>query len=665
MKKKIIWITILLVIGFLVYQAIQFFIVKQDNINSIYLIPSDAIFFFEMDEPISNLKTLSKSEIWDHFQTNEQIHEMSAALNAIDSMFQSETDLFEVIGDRDLIVSTHMIKRDDYGFLYIVDLGKLSRLNLIKKNINQFLSDGFKVTKRSFENVELTEITDQESYETLTIGFIENQMIASYTGNLVEKSITEYQSPTIGRDLQFLEVQHQVKQNDLLRFYLNHKMIKDYYRIFSNEPSENIDLLTNAFTFSGWSIDEKNDKLLTATGATTSGATTISLIRALEKSGTTTRDITEVIPESTAFFVSFAFEEFKDLHDNFYDLVSTSNPETLKTYEDGKKRVEKFLDISLEHDFYEWVDDEIAFATCLPAGRKQFLNGDEEQEGLVIVLKSKDVDVSTASLNKIQKQIRKRTPVKFKTVTYRDYQINYLEIKGFFKLILGSMFERIEKPYYTTIDDYVVFSNSPKTLKLFIDSYEERKTLARNDYFIDFEDEFYSSSNVFLYVNTNLALAAGKGFLTTESKELLAKEEPFFSQLTQIGVELIAVEDRFDSKLALHYDKEYDLDAIRLEEKYRNQPMDFITVKDEIDSETIFRIDIFPNDFTASRYETKYSNGKTKSRVSLKDGKPDGVFKEYYANGDLKISGRYKKGEQTGTWKVYGRDGKLFYKRKY
>ncbi|KQC33170.1 glucosyltransferase-S [Nonlabens sp. YIK11] len=658
MKKKIIWIAILGIIGFLVYQAIHFFLVKQDSVNSIYLIPSDSVFFFEMDEPISNLKTLSKSEIWDHFQSNEQIHAMSAKLNAIDSMFQSDTDLFEIIGDRDLIVSAHMIKRDDYAFLYIVDLGKLSRLNLIKENLNQFVSDGFKVNKRNFENIELTEITDLESFETLTIGFIENQMIASYHAKLLEDSIKEFQNPVIGRDLQFLEVQQEVRQNGLLRLYLNHKKLKEYYRVFSIQPSESVDMLTDDFAYTGWNIDEKNDRLLTATGFTTGNAATTSLMRALEESGTAARDIPKVLPQETAFFMSFGFDEFTQLHNNFYELLSTSNPESLATYTSGRQRVEQFLDISLEQDFYDWVDNEIAFA-------KAYSPQLSEQEGLAVVFKSKDVDVSNASLQKIQEKIRKRTPVKFKAVTYRDYQINYLEIKGFFKLILGNLFERIEKPYYTTIDDYVVFSNSPKTLKLFIDAYEEDNTLEEDDYFTDFEDEFSSRSNVFVYVNTNLSMKAAQAYLTGESKELLQKEELFFSQLTQLGMELTAQNDQFVSKLALHYDKDYDLDVLRLEEKYKDYPTDFVSVDNEIDTKSIFRIELFPSDFTASRYETKYANGKLKMRVSLKDGQPHGVYKEYYPSGDLKISGRYKNGEQTGTWKVYGRDGKLFYKKRY
>jgi hypothetical protein len=229
-KKKIIWLMLIGILGYLGYQAITLFALDEDRINAVYLVPKDAVFFMEMDEPLRNMKTLAKSEIWDHLQTNEAIHKMSAKLNAVDSIFQSETSLFELIGDRDVIISAHMIKRDDYAFLYVVDMQKLSQLNLLKNNINQVLRGDFKVTKRFYNEVEITEVIDQDTYEVLSLAFIKNQMIASYTHTLIEKSIEEFQSPEIGRSLQFLEIQREVKQNDLFRFYLNHKYLTSYYK---------------------------------------------------------------------------------------------------------------------------------------------------------------------------------------------------------------------------------------------------------------------------------------------------------------------------------------------------------------------------------------------------------------------------------------------------
>ena len=36
----------------------------------------------------------------------------------------------------------------------------------------------------------------------------------------------------------------------------------------------------------------------------------------------------------------------------------------------------------------------------------------------------------------IEKKIKRRTPVKIKTANYKDFEINYIEMKGFFPLVL-------------------------------------------------------------------------------------------------------------------------------------------------------------------------------------------------------------------------------------
>ncbi|WP_438969407.1 DUF3352 domain-containing protein [Nonlabens sp.] len=659
-RKKYIYFALLVLIGLLIYKAVTFFALDEDRINAVYLVPKDAVFFMEMDEPLRNMKTLAESEILDHLQTNDAIHKMSVKLNVVDSIFQSETSLFELIGNRDVIISAHMIKRDDYAFLYVVDMQKLSQLNLLKNNINQVLRSDFKVTKRFYKEVEITEVTDQDTFEVLSLAFIKNQMIASYTHTLVEKSIEEFQSPNIGRSLQFLEIQREVKKNDLFRFYLNHKYLTSYYKAFSNEESAIISMLEKHFSFSGFRVDVDSDRLLLASGYTNGDPIVQNLITALYNSGTGSMNATSILPRETALYVGFGFDDFSSLHHNFYTLLADQQIEMVQEYEAGRNQIEKLLDINLERDFYDWMDDELAFA-------KADAPNISEKEGLAILIKTNDVEIARERLKFVEEQIRKKSPVKFKEVDYRGYKINYLEIKGFFKLIIGSLFENIEKPYYTIIDDYVIFSNSPKTLKLFIDSYEAEETLENDEYFQEFREEFSSKSNVFLYVDTNKLSNASSKFLTADSRRKLEQNEAFFSQFTQIGLELKASENFFESKAAIHYDRDYDYEAILLEERTKDMPLDLVTIKkEEISKETIFDIpDIFPDDFTANFYEKKYNNGRTKMKVYLKNGIPDGRYKEYYFDGQLKISGRFDEGEKDGRWKAYLRDGKLYHKERF
>lgn len=659
-KKKIIWFSIIALLSFTAYQAVTFFALEEDKINSVYLVPGDAIFIMEFDEPLDNMKTLSKSALWDHLQTNQQFYEMSAKVNALDSLFQQKNDVLNMIGERDILLSAHMIKRDDYAFLYVIDLDKFSRLGAVKSNINQLLNEGFKVTTRIFKEVEITEITDLETYEILSIAFIKNQMIASYTHTLVEKSIEEFQNPQIGRDLQFLAIQKELKKKGLFRIYLNHNLLIDFYKVFSNESSVIVQSLQENFNFSGFYVDEDDDRLLTATGYSSGNEVMDALVKALDASGTGSIDATGILPQETALYMSFGFENFSTLHESFYELLGETQPSLVKEYEAGKNRVEQLIKIDLEEDFYSWIDNEIAFA-------KADFPKLSEKEGLAVTFKTKDVELSNEKLQYIQNQIKKTTPVKFQSVNYKGYAIHYLDIKGFFKLILGSLFENIEKPYYTTIDEYVIFSNSPQTLKIYIDAYEAKKTLISDDYYRGFIDEFSNSSNVFLYINTNRLASASQSYLNADSKKELNNNETFFSQFTQIGLELKANGNHFESKAVIHYDADYDLEASKLEEMHKEVPFSVLDIKkEEINKETIFNIpDIFPSDFTANSYETKFNTGKTEMKVYLKDGMPHGRYKLYYFNGELKISGRFKKGEKTGTWRGYTRDGKLFHKEKF
>lgn len=101
----------------------------------------------------------------------------------------------------------------------------------------------------------------------------------------------------------------------------------------------------------------------------------------------------------------------------------------------------------------------------------------------------------------IEKKVKRRTPVKIKTVNYKDFEINYVEMKGFFRLFFGKLFDKFEKPYYTYVDDYVVFSNKAASLLSFVEDYEQKNLLKDNPGFKDAFSYLKSSSTIFLYTD--------------------------------------------------------------------------------------------------------------------------------------------------------------------
>ncbi len=243
--------------------------------------------------------------------------------------------------------------------------------------------------------------------------------------------------------------------------------------------------------------------------------------------------------------MGLGFDSFSEFMENFEDLMKETN-EDWEEYQSNIEKVEKYLKINLKENFYGWVDDELAFIQTQP-GR---LGKDNE---FALVMKAKSGEEASENLKYISDQIRKKTPVKFKGVKYKGYEINFLSVKGFFKMMLGSMFSKLEKPYFTVIDDYVVFSNHPQTIKSIIDDYEAEKTLANLEDFKKFKSEFKDKSNVFVYMQMPVLHDNLKGFVSLETWRDLQKNKDYVVCFSHVGFQLTKDGDMFATRMASLY----------------------------------------------------------------------------------------------------------------
>jgi hypothetical protein len=146
----------------------------------------------ETQEPLNNWETISKSEIWSHLNKNNYINTLAENLNTLDTLLKQQKSVFDKIGNRELLISAHVYAPKKYSFLYVFDLQKFAKLNLLKNNLNTLINKNFKVSKRKYHAHEIIEIYDIKKHETLYISFIQNQIIASYVHLLIETSIDKY-----------------------------------------------------------------------------------------------------------------------------------------------------------------------------------------------------------------------------------------------------------------------------------------------------------------------------------------------------------------------------------------------------------------------------------------------------------------------------------------
>jgi len=664
-KKKILIGVLFVLIAFVLQQFYVFYIAQKDTLQSIYLVPKDAVYIIETQKPLDNWEIISKSDPWVHLQKNDYFKQLTQSITKIDTLFKQQKGLLNFIGNREVLISAHMYKPKDYSFLYIVDLQKIAHLNLLKNNISKLVNNKYSVTNRKYHNHEIVEIFDKKNKDTLYISFVKNQMIASYTHTLIEASIDELLDPKIGRNLNFIEILKKIDDGNLFKFYFQYQYLNGFIKTFTDKPHNIVKNLNTNLLFSGFSFDLENN-LLFANGYTNVSKNVTPYLKAIQKSGIGKRSVTAIAPEKTAIFTSFSFHKFTDFYINFENILK-ENATKFKSYLDGLEKIENLLNINIKDNFISWIGNEIALIhIASPINNKK--------NDIALIIKTKNISKAKLQLSFILEQIKKTTPVKFKQILYKGHPINYLSIKGFFKILLGDLFKEIDKPYFTIIDDCVVFSNHPNTLKYIINQKIENKTLKNNNDFQKFNKNFNSKSSVFTFINTPILYNNIFTLANATTKKSMQKNKDFIICFPLLGFQLTPEKNMFKSNFVIKYQdpaivksKEIFETTSQIEAQIIEGNLVFETETPSvaINKKTVFNIpEIYPSDLNAKSYTTNFKNGNTHRIVGLKNGLKHGNYKEFYPNGILKISGKYRKGKQTSTWRAYNEKGELVLKKR-
>lgn len=82
-----------------------------------------------------------------------------------------------------------------------------------------------------------------------------------------------------------------------------------------------------------------------------------------------------------------------------------------------------------------------------------------------------------------------------------DQDIKKLKISGLLYCYFGEPLKKFSSPYYTIIDNYMVFSNQPGALQIFLTQYRNNKLLINDPGYVSLYSQIRNSANVTWYVN--------------------------------------------------------------------------------------------------------------------------------------------------------------------
>jgi hypothetical protein len=631
------------------------------SVQSISLIPPDAIYCITTENAVEAWKEISGSGTWTHLQTNAYFASLTSSANSLDSIIRDNEVLFDLIGSRSLIVSAHMTGPKQYDFLFVVDLQRASGIKFLNEYVSGLSTEHIRVRKEKYQEEDLITFHNTSDNSNLYAAFPGSYFIASFNRGVLMSSIDGFHADSLQSKNSFLSVLDEIADPGLMKLYVNYNMLPRFMACYSDAGNEYTARLSQALKTTALNLTIEND-VIKASGQTYINDSIESYIKTLAVSGAGPSEFEEVAPQRTAFALALGFRSLAEFFHNFEKNMQQDVAD-YKVYRENLRQVEEYLDIDLEENFIDWIGDEVVMLELQSAGQ-----GHDNETALIF--KAENVEKARVGLAHIEKMVRRKTPVKFKAIDHRGFPINYVSMKGLFRMLLGKFFAKYDKPYYTIINNFVIFSDHPQALESIIDDYLDKATLARSEMYRTFRREFDDESSVFIYINTPVLFKSLLKLADNATRTSMQDNEEYIASFRQVGFQLVPEGTGFRTMIAEKYAAPLAVQMSPLRSDDAPLPEADTSTESEGQSEAAAKDPmelpyIYVRDLNKPSFKGLFPDSTVHFEVELKNGFKDGTFTEYYETGVLKMKGHFRNDKRDGAWRLYDDTGELILRRNY
>ena len=644
--KVFLVVILLMVLSIAGYFGYKTYLKSRTSTDAFSAVPDDAFFVAQTNDLSKAWNDLSKSQFWAYLKTTEYFSDINEDIETVDKFLKDNAVTRKILENRELL-ACGMKTDNNWDMAYIIDLQEFSKYyDEISASLG--LLSGYSLKKtlcrisqdNQYEIYTLTDKTDNTFQINLTLA--DNILIISLDRSVVEKVLKNFNTGYWAENSNFEFVSSELLTGNDVKFFVNFKQLDKIYSLYSAEKSESLDMICQSLVYSVMNLELFDDQI--ELSGRTSLDSVYSYLRAFASVDPGKTRAYEIISNQTALYFSLAFNDFKSFYDALIQEYIRGNKAEYDDMQKNISLVEKLLGISIQNDFLGWIGQEITIAKLRPLSEKS------RDIDAAVLIQADKIDNAKAHLGNIITHLNKRTPVKFKIEAYRNFEINYLGLKGFFKMFFGKLFSKIEKPYFTYIEDYVVFANSQEVLKQIIDDYLQGRTMIKSTKFDNFKSCFNKKSNVTAYIQTPKLFETFLKYSTPEEKKDIENNRELINSFARLGFQLVNGGGLFKTKFAIQYDSTALSEDIAL--KTESLAENSLNIED-IDS-LRFKVVLEDEALEDGPCNVLYDSiQKTHFEGNVLSNKANGIWRTYYESGYLFATANYQYGMLNGTAYFY------------
>lgn len=269
----------------------------------------------------------------------------------------------------------------------------------------------------------------------------------------------------------YIKQNNKLNRNSVGNLFIDYNKVPALIRSVSPEPlNGNLSLFAHQDSFSALNYNFSKEKLFFSGSSRLNDASNyMSLFANAEPQKNT---IDNLLPQQTANFTLFCIPDYKKWRSSLQNWFVQRKEE--KSTNKVIKNIEQRYHLDAETIIPRYFKDQLItfqLASSENIGAINLSNGDKVKQLLL--------DISDDY----------------------DQEIKAFKVAGLLYAYFGDPFRRFDKPYYTIIDNYLVFANQPGALHSFLQAYRRSELLVNTPDYVNLYAQISGNSNITFYVN--------------------------------------------------------------------------------------------------------------------------------------------------------------------
>ncbi len=508
------------------------------------MVPSNAAIVYESTNISDHHLKLSGSKIYKSIGHIPVFMRMASHLEILDSLSGSDLQLSRLMKDRQVLISLHVTKKDDFDYLFLVDMDNVGSQQILLKILQSFKNnDQYSLAERVYKDYIIKEVTEKKSGLVFSYLIQGKIFAASFTPFLIEDVIRTLNGEMVPFAVSNSELENFPKLvNDEGNLYLNSKNLGTLLGTFLNTKSQEVSASFQNFFPAGYLDLNIQDQQVMMSGFTAPAA-------------------------GKDYYFNYAFQGQHPVSINLFHLVPArtasmtilglSSPDIWypRHVEYWLSRDEEFKKVRNSHEstggldldkVKNWLGRELALINVETP--------DPANPGKVIIMDTKDISEALNQLNAYSEKLAFESDDTLFVEKYGDFELREIKSMGLPMRMFGPWFSGFDETFYTVSGSYLIMGNSIVMLKQLIMDIEAENTWKKSTKINKYLESNLSETNVGLIFNTQRFWLILKEHLGPSWKALMDAHSSHLMAFDMGSVQMTRLDNNFYQQIALNYD---------------------------------------------------------------------------------------------------------------